>query len=62
MALNHRLRQDAVAQALQAVLQRPGILRSTFHWGGVEEPVDGVWRPASFLVVKGSVSPELDLV
>ena len=60
-AFDSRLRLDAFAHALQAVIQRHDILRSSFHWDGLEEPVQVVWRTALLRVENGSVPPRLDL-
>ncbi|OTH87175.1 hypothetical protein CAZ07_37390, partial [Pseudomonas aeruginosa] len=60
-AFDSRLRLDAFAHALQAVIERHDILRSSFHWDGLEEPVQGVGRSASLSVESGRVAPRLDL-
>jgi arthrofactin-type cyclic lipopeptide synthetase C len=60
-AFDSRQRFDAFAQALQAVIQRHDILRSSFHWQGLEEPLQVVWREASLRVETGPVPPRLDL-
>ncbi|WP_106804286.1 non-ribosomal peptide synthetase [Pseudomonas sp. S5D5] len=60
-AFDSRQRFDAFAQALEAVIQRHDILRSSFHWQGLEEPLQVVWREASLRVETGPVPSRLDL-
>ncbi|WP_338490671.1 amino acid adenylation domain-containing protein [Pseudomonas trivialis] len=59
-AFDNRLRLDAFASALQAVIQRHDILRSSFHWDGLEQPVQVVWREALLSVEADAVTPRLD--
>ncbi|MCD7041283.1 amino acid adenylation domain-containing protein [Pseudomonas sp. MAFF 311096] len=54
-------RMHAFALALQAVIQRHDILRSSFHWDGLEEPVQVVWREAPLCVENGPVPDRLDV-
>ncbi|KAB0570175.1 non-ribosomal peptide synthetase [Pseudomonas palleroniana] len=54
-------RLDAFTQALQAVIQRHDVLRSSFHWDGLEEPVQVVWRNAVLRVETGPLPQRLDL-
>ncbi|MFL9674215.1 amino acid adenylation domain-containing protein [Pseudomonas marginalis] len=60
-AFDSRQRLDAFARALQAVIQRHDILRSSFHWDGLEEPLQVVWRKASLRVESGPLPQRLDL-
>ncbi|TFY88194.1 non-ribosomal peptide synthetase [Pseudomonas nabeulensis] len=60
-AFESRQRLEAFALALQAVIQRHDSLRSSFHWDGLEEPVQVVWREASLRVENGPLPPRLDL-
>ncbi|PRC06965.1 non-ribosomal peptide synthetase, partial [Pseudomonas poae] len=60
-AFDSRQRLEAFALALQAVIQRHDSLRSSFHWDGLEEPVQVVWREASLWVENGPLPPRLDL-
>ncbi|MFL1546445.1 amino acid adenylation domain-containing protein [Pseudomonas sp. O39] len=60
-AFDSPLRLQAFARALQAVIQRHDILRSSFHWDGLEEPVQVVWREASLSVETGPLPQRLDL-
>ena len=60
-AFDSRIRLDAFARALQAVIQRHDILRSSFHWDGLQEPVQVVWRHASLSVESGPLPQRLDL-
>ncbi|AVE04336.1 non-ribosomal peptide synthetase [Pseudomonas palleroniana] len=56
-----QVRLDAFTQALQAVIQRHDVLRSSFHWDGLEEPVQVVWRNAVLRVEAGPLPQRLDL-
>ncbi|WP_017735410.1 non-ribosomal peptide synthetase [Pseudomonas sp. CBZ-4] len=60
-AFDSRARLDAFAQALQAVIQRHDALRSSFHWEGLEEPLQVVWREAALRVETGPLPARLDL-
>ena len=60
-AFDSLVRMEAFALALQAVIQRHDILRSSFHWDGLEEPVQVVWRKASLVVESGLLPQRLDL-
>ncbi|NMZ50952.1 amino acid adenylation domain-containing protein [Pseudomonas poae] len=60
-AFDNVVRLQAFAEALQAVIQRHDILRSSFHWDGLEEPVQVVWRTAALRVESGPLPQRLDL-
>nr|WP_283099539.1 non-ribosomal peptide synthetase [Pseudomonas sp. MWU15-20650] len=60
-AFDSVVRLDAFARALQAVIQRHDILRSSFHWEGLEEPLQVVWREASLRVESGPLPQRLDV-
>ena len=60
-AFDSRQRLDAFALAMQAVIRRHDILRSSFHWDGLAEPVQVVWRDAALRVESGPLPQGLDL-
>ncbi|KXK61857.1 hypothetical protein AWW66_11400 [Micromonospora rosaria] len=50
LAVDNRERLDAFLAALNAVVQRHDILRTSFHWAGLRHPVQAVWRHATVAV------------
>ncbi len=47
MAFDARTDLDAFLAAMQVAIERHDILRTAFHWQGLQQPVQVVWRKAS---------------
>jgi amino acid adenylation domain-containing protein len=49
-SVGDRAQLDAYLRALQAVIDRHDMLRTSIHWEGLPQPVQVVWRQASVVV------------
>ncbi|KPA88169.1 amino acid adenylation enzyme/thioester reductase family protein [Pseudomonas asplenii] len=57
-AFDDRQRLEAFAQALQAVIARHDILRTSLAWEGLEQPMQVVWREARLAVEMPQLAAE----
>ncbi|MDI2591032.1 amino acid adenylation domain-containing protein [Pseudomonas sp. 681] len=53
-------RLRAFAQALQSVIERHDVLRTSVHWQGLSEPVQVVWRQASLVSETVELDSDMD--
>jgi amino acid adenylation domain-containing protein len=58
MAFDTRERLDSFLSALQAVIARHDILRTSVAWEGLPEPVQVVWRAAELAIEEVVIDPE----
>ncbi|WP_122240533.1 condensation domain-containing protein, partial [Pseudomonas syringae] len=60
-AFSDQARRDAFAEALQSVITRHDILRTSVHWKGLETPVQVVWRHAELKVDSSPLAADLTM-
>ncbi|WP_152974269.1 condensation domain-containing protein, partial [Pseudomonas asplenii] len=56
-AFDSRARLDDFVQALQAVIDRHDILRTSIHWEGFDQPLQVVWRRAELSTEERALDP-----
>ncbi|CZT29110.1 amino acid adenylation [Pseudomonas cerasi] len=60
-AFSDQARLNAFAEALQTVITRHDILRTSVHWKGLETPVQVVWRHAELKVDRSPLAADLTM-
>lgn len=60
-AFSDQARLNAFAEALQTVITRHDILRTSIHWKGLETPVQVVWRHAELKVDSSPLAADLTM-
>ncbi|WP_370683506.1 amino acid adenylation domain-containing protein [Pseudomonas syringae pv. atrofaciens] len=60
-AFSDQARRDAFAEALQSVITRHDILRTSIHWKGLETPLQVVWRHAELKVDSSPLAADLTM-
>ncbi|WP_370661175.1 syringopeptin non-ribosomal peptide synthetase SypB [Pseudomonas fragariae (ex Marin et al. 2024)] len=58
-AFDSRAHLDSFAQALQTVINRHDILRTSMHWESLDEPLQVVWRHVELSVEDVQLNPDL---
>ncbi|EGH34320.1 amino acid adenylation, partial [Pseudomonas syringae pv. japonica str. M301072] len=56
-AFDSRAHLDSFAQALQTVINRHDILRTSMHWESLDEPLQVVWRHVELSVEEIEFNP-----